>query len=65
MTEQKVREALEEGKAAYYHVWIFTSGWMNCGEGCCDDSNDDVDHAMSRIENFCNGKWEEVTIDED
>jgi hypothetical protein len=66
VTEQKVREALEDGKAVYYHVWSYSKNYMSCAEpGCCEDSLNGVDDAMNTIEQHCNGKWEEVAIDED
>lgn len=65
MTEQKVREALEEGKMVFYHVWQYSASYMSCAEpGCCEDSLGGVDEAMSTIENHCSGKWEEVTIED-
>lgn len=60
MTEAEVRAKLEAGEHVFYSAWCYSSGWMSCGDGCCDDSLEDVDNAMQTIERMCGGKWEEV-----
>lgn len=58
-------QALEDGKVVFYHVWSYSKNYMACSEpGCCEDFLNGIEDAIDTIEMACNGRWDEVTIED-
>jgi hypothetical protein len=61
-TREFAQKALEAGRYLSYRAWTFRATGWSCEGGCCGDSGMYIEDVMSSLDEFCEGKYEQVKI---
>ncbi len=62
---ESAKLALEAGFTLSYEVWQFSGTYMDCYDGCCEDSFSSIEELLDQLKYLCDEKWDNIKILED
>lgn len=63
-TREFAQKCLEGGYRLSVRSWTFWATGWTCGGGCCGDEGLDLAEALDALDSFCEGRYEEVRVEE-